>query len=134
MSVLPTQINLEVRDYECDLQGIVNNAVYLNYLEHARHKQLQAIGLDFAGLHDGGLDLVVTRSEVDYLAPLKSGDQFRVESRVSLLGRVRFEFLQQILRADGLPIVKARIVGTCLVKNSRPGIPAPICKLFDAGV
>ena len=128
MSVPPTEIRLEVRDYECDLQGIVNNAVYLNYLEHARHKQLQEIGLDFAGLHDGGLDLVVTRSEVDYLAPLKSGDQFRVESRISLLGRVRFEFLQQIFRADDLPIVKARIVGTCLVKNGRPGIPARVLR------
>lgn len=30
------RIDLKVRDYECDLQGIVNNGVYFNYLEHAR--------------------------------------------------------------------------------------------------
>ena len=31
------KVDFTVRDYECDLQGIVNNAVYQNYLEHARH-------------------------------------------------------------------------------------------------
>ena len=35
------ELSLAVRDYECDLQGVVNNATYQNYLEHARHKYLQ---------------------------------------------------------------------------------------------
>ncbi len=34
------ELEFTVRDYECDLQGIVNNAVYLNYLEHTRHQYL----------------------------------------------------------------------------------------------
>ena len=28
----------KVRDYECDLQGIVNNANYQHYTEHACHE------------------------------------------------------------------------------------------------
>jgi len=39
--------NFQVRDYECDLQGIVNNAVYLHYLEHTRHEFLKQSGIDF---------------------------------------------------------------------------------------
>ena len=66
----------------CDLQGIVNNAVYLNYLEHARHRQLKSLGIDFAALHERGCDLVVTRSEIDYESPLRSGDRFVVRSRM----------------------------------------------------
>jgi acyl-CoA thioester hydrolase len=31
------KLEFEVRDYEYDLSGVVNNAVYQNYLEHARH-------------------------------------------------------------------------------------------------
>ena len=36
------EIELKVRDYECDLQGIVNNANYQHYLEHARHELISA--------------------------------------------------------------------------------------------
>mgnify|MGYP005695630351 FL=1 len=50
-------LDFSVRDYECDLQGIVNNAVYQNYLEHARHQFLRSCGFDFAQLHREGHDL-----------------------------------------------------------------------------
>jgi len=59
------KLEFEVRDYECDLQGIVNNARYLNYLEHTRHKYLLSKGIDFARLHNEGIDLVVSRIEID---------------------------------------------------------------------
>ena len=94
----PFEIELEVRDYECDLQGVVNNAVYLNYLEHARHRYLLHAGLDFARLHEQGCDLVLMRSEVDYLSPLRSGDRFAVGSRLGRGGRVRWIFDQEIFR------------------------------------
>ena len=66
----------EVRDYECDMQGIVNNAVYLNYLEHTRHRFLLQAGCDFASLHPQGIDPVVKRMEIDYKQSLRSGDKF----------------------------------------------------------
>jgi len=47
-----------VRDYECDIQGIVNNANYLHYIEHTRHLFLRSLGLSFAGLHERGIDAV----------------------------------------------------------------------------
>lgn len=73
-------LTLDVRDYECDLQGIVNNAIYQHYLEHARHQYLQSLGLSFARFHEQGHDLVLTRAEIDYKTPLRSGDRFTVES------------------------------------------------------
>ena len=33
------ELKMKVRDYECDLQGIVNNANYQHYLEHTRHEK-----------------------------------------------------------------------------------------------
>jgi acyl-CoA thioester hydrolase len=127
------RLEFEVRDYECDLQGIVNHATYLNYLEHARHQFLLSLGLDFADLHRRGHSLVVTRCEVDYLAPLVSGDRFVVSLQMSRQSRLRFAFDHGIQRlGDGLLILRARIVGTCLATKGRPSFPPEIERLFES--
>lgn len=48
------ELKMKVRDYECDLQGIVNNANYQHYLEHTRHEFLLSTGVSFAALHEQG--------------------------------------------------------------------------------
>ena len=114
------EIELQVRDYECDLQGIVNNAVYQNYLEHCRHQFLHHIGLDFAQLHNDGIDAVVIRAELDYKFPLRPGDKFLVRLKIGKQGRLRVIFDQQIIRkSDEQLMVNARITAA-LIKNSRP--------------
>jgi acyl-CoA thioester hydrolase len=114
----------QVRDHECDLQGIVNNAVYQNYLEHARHEYLRSRGVDFAALTAEGVHLVMVRAELDYRRSLRPGDHFTVDVRCESLGRVRHVFLQEIVRADGTPILSARIVWTVLDRSGRPRMPA----------
>lgn len=114
------EIELQVRDYECDIQGIVNNAVYQNYLEHCRHKFLNHIGLDFVQLHNDGIDAVVIRAELDYKFPLRPGDDFFVRLKIGKHGKLRIVFIQQIIRKkDEKLMVNARIT-TVLTKNSRP--------------
>jgi len=71
------EMTMKVRDYECDLQGIVNNANYQHYMEHTRHEFLESIGLSFADLHNKGIDAVVARINIRYKIPLQSHDQFR---------------------------------------------------------
>ena len=68
------ELTMKVRDYECDLQGIVNNANYQHYLEHARHEFLLGTGTSFAALHEQGIDAVVARISMAFNTPLKSGD------------------------------------------------------------
>lgn len=70
------EITLKVRDYECDLQGIVNNANYLHYTEHTRHEFLTSLGISFAALHQQGIDPVVARMNLAFKAPLRSDDEF----------------------------------------------------------
>ena len=121
------EMEMMVRDYECDIQGIVNNAVYQNYLEHARHLFLHDIGLNFTELHDDGIDAVATRIEMDYKLPLKSRDKFIVKLGMRKQGRVRFVFDQAIVRkADGKLMLEAQ-VSTVLTRNGRPIAP----DLFD---
>jgi acyl-CoA thioester hydrolase len=127
------ELPFEVRDYECDLQGVVNNAVYLHFLEHARHRWLLSLGLDFSALHEQGIDLVVVRIEIDYRFPLRSGDRFTVRSLIGREGRLKTVFNQDIIRLpDEKLIARARVVGACL-QNGRPAFPAVIADAFEKG-
>lgn len=116
-----------VRDYECDMQGVVNNAVYQHYLEHSRHEFLKTLGLDFAELTRRQVYLVVIRAELDYRAPLVSGDEFDVLTRVERISKLRFGFRQQILRtSDHRVMLEGLIIGTALDARGRPCLPAEI--------
>lgn len=126
------QIEFKVRDYECDLQAVVNNAVYQNYLEHARHEFLLSRGIDFAELSASGINLVVIRAELDYRKSLVSGDRFCVRSLMRKTSRLRFEFHQDIFRlTDEALMLSARIIGTSLNREGRPFIPELLQDLFN---
>lgn len=45
------ELRMRVRDYEVDVQGIVNNANYLHYMEHTRHEFCRNAGFSFADMH-----------------------------------------------------------------------------------
>ena len=83
------ELEMKVRDYECDLQGIVNNANYQHYIEHTRHEFLLAQGISFADLHTQGIDAVVARLNMAFKTPLKSGDRFVSKLRVRKKHQIR---------------------------------------------
>jgi len=108
-------IEFKVRDYECDMAGIVNNSVYLNYLEHARHEFIKTIGLDFKELLRAGIFTVVARADLSYKTPLRSGDSFTVKIRVEHSG-VKYIFYQDIYRLpDNKLCLRGVITTTSLI-------------------
>jgi acyl-CoA thioester hydrolase len=122
---------MTVRDYECDIQRIVNNGVYYNYLEHARHEYLKKVGIDFADYARRGINLVVVRAELDYKTPLQSGDIFNVTVSMTRESRIKFAFLQEIHRiSDNQLVMSAKIIGTAINANGRPEIPAQLDALL----
>ena len=124
-------IELEVRDYECDIQGIVNNSVYQNYLEHARHKYLKSRGVDFASLALEGINLVVIRVELDYKFPLKSGDQFHIYTKYQKESRLKIAFEQEIISVDtGKLVLRAKVIGVALDKKGKPMEPVTVSNIF----
>lgn len=112
------ELTMKVRDYECDLQGIVNNANYQHYLEHTRHEFLTSLGINFSKLHDEGIDPVVARINMAFKTPLRSGDEFVSKLYLKKEG-IRYVFYQDIYRlTDNKPVIKATVDVVCL-KNGR---------------
>lgn len=127
----PFSIELSVRDYELDMQGIVNNSVYFNYLEHARHEFLHARGIDFAALAQAGINLVVVRSELDYKASLQSGDRFLVEVSAERISKIKFGFRQRIVRVrDNVVCLQGLVIGTAVNQKGRPYLSPELESLF----
>jgi acyl-CoA thioester hydrolase len=122
---------LKVRDYECDMQGIVNNAVYQNYLETARHEFLHSRGLSFAQLTKEGVIIVVVRAEIDYRQPLRAEDEAIISVSVSQHSRLKIVFDQKITRAsDGQLMLEAKIFAAAMKDFKKPFFPEQFRALF----
>ena len=108
---------LQVRDYECDIEGIVNNANYLHYAEHTRHLFLKERGLSFAEMHRKGVDAVVARMNLQYKAPLRCDDEFRSCLSVTKEG-IKYVFHQDIYRlSDNKLSFRANVELVCIVNG-----------------
>ncbi|MDY0137878.1 MAG: acyl-CoA thioesterase [Thiomicrospira sp.] len=127
-------LTMRVRDYECDIQGVVNNSVYQNYLEHARHEFLLANNVNFAEITAQGINLVVMRAELDYKTSLRPQDDFYITVECVRESRLKFAFLQHIYRSsDDKLVLQAKITGTGVNAKGRPEIPAELDRLMLDG-
>lgn len=114
------ELKMKVRDYECDLQGIVNNANYQHYIEHTRHEFLSATGISFAQLHTEGIDPVVARLNMAFKTPLKIGDEFVSKLYLKKEG-IKYVFYQDIFRLPDMKVVIKATVETVCVVHGRLG-------------
>ena len=113
--------SFQVRDYECDMQGIVNNAVYQNYLEHARHQFIKTKGLDFAEITRQGIHLVLIKAELDYKRSLQSSDEFYIQTSAERISKLKLAFNQNVYRAkDDQLMLQAKMTVTSTTKEGRP--------------
>jgi len=125
------RLELQVRDYECDIQGIVNNAIYQNYLEHARHQFLLSKGVDFIDLSSKGINLVVVRMELDYKFPLRPDDAFWVGSNIEKISKIKIGFTQSIYRSnDERLVLKANVIGVAMDNAGKPCRTTMLDSLF----
>lgn len=120
MKTYDFEFEMHVRDYELDTQGVVNNSVYQNYLEHARHQYLKEVGLNFNNLHQNGTDAVVHKVELEYRKPLVGDDRFVVRIKIRQQGHVRFIFDQDIYRQPDDVLILKGVVTTVFMNNARP--------------
>lgn len=119
------ELKMKVRDYECDAQGIVNNANYQHYYEVARHDFLEERGLNFYELHEQGIDAVVVSVYIRYKHSLRGANDFIVRVDSVEKEGIRYIFHQSIIRLrDGKVCSTGRFETACMVggKVSKPDL------------
>jgi len=122
----------EVRGYELDMQGIVNNAHYLHYFDHVRVKHLLLKGVDWNDWHKKGFDLVLVHVDMTIKASLGAHDKFHITSTFERLSRLRVLFKQKIFRKpDERLIAEANNTVVCVSnKTLRPVFPEELEKIL----
>ena len=112
------KLEMKVRDYECDLQGVVNNSIYQRYMEHTRHEFLETLGDNFGKMHDNGIDAIVSRVEIKFKHSLRSGDRFLSCMNIRREG-IRLVFDQDIYRLTDGKLAAIGTVDCVIVENGK---------------
>ena len=112
------KLEMKVRDYECDLQGVVNNSNYQRYMEHTRHEFLESLGENFAILHEKGIDAFVSKVEIKFKQSLHSGDRILSCLNIRREG-VKLVFEQDIYRMSDNLLASTGKVDIVIVVNGK---------------
>ncbi|MFD9438723.1 acyl-CoA thioesterase [Streptomyces sp. NPDC060006] len=121
----PYAVPVTVRGYETDVQGHLNQAVYVNYAEHARWSLLQAAGITQAGLVAKGVGPVSLEMTVRYLRELRAGDKVEVTCDFEWGEGKTFRIRQTIRRTDGAVAAEITAVGGLMDLKERRLVADP---------
>ncbi|MFG2956525.1 acyl-CoA thioesterase [Streptomyces sp. NPDC048291] len=121
----PYSVRVTVRGYETDVQGHLNQAVYINYAEHARWSLLQAAGVTQAELIGRGVGPVGLETTIRYKRELLAGDEVDVSCAFEWGGGKTFRILQKITKADGTLAAEVDAVGGLLDLKARKLVADP---------
>lgn len=85
---------LRVRNFQVDSQGIVHNAIYLEYCEIGRVEYVRNLGIQLlpTGIFDDGVKINVKRNEINYESPATVDDLLDIYTRISYIKNSSFCF------------------------------------------
>ncbi|MGE9693029.1 acyl-CoA thioesterase [Streptomyces sp. NRRL F-5630] len=125
MSEQQFSVSVRVRGYETDVQGHLNQSVYLQYAEHAPWELFLAAGITQGGLAEAGIGPVVLETTIRYLRELRAGDEVTVGCALLWGGGKTFRVEQTITRVDGVVAAEVTGVGGILDLRERRLVPDP---------
>ena len=127
-------LEIVVRWSELDLNGHVNNAKYVEYLEWGRHEWCDNHGFSYDRLKKLGAIAVVVNVNLNYRQPCYEGDRLRVVTWLRGRGRTSFAVAHRIERADGTAAADGVVTLVTVDSDTRRAVPLPeeFARLFPA--
>lgn len=122
-------VPVTVRGYELDTQGHLNQAVYLQYAEHARWELLRAAGLPQDKLLADGIGPVALETTVRFRRELRGGDEVTVSCRFEFTTTRTFRIRQEVRLLDGTVAAEVTAVAGLLDLASRKLVADPAGRL-----
>jgi len=95
---LPFRVRLRTRWSDEDVQGVVNNAVYMTLLEEGRHAYFSSRGL----LDDGQFPFLLAQTNISFLAPGRGGCDVELEMATIRAGTTSFVQAYRVRAEDGM--------------------------------
>jgi acyl-CoA thioester hydrolase len=121
----PFSVRVTVRGYETDTQGHLNQAVYLNYAEHARWSLLQAAGISQARLVGQGVGPVALETTIGFRRELLAGDEVDVTCAFEWGEGKTFRIRQEMRKTDGTLAAEVTAVGGIMDLAARKLVADP---------
>ena len=87
---------VELRWKDIDSTGVLNNAVYLTFLEQARYRYFRSLGL----LRGESFPFLLGETCVRFLKPARSGMRIGVVARVEAIGNKSLEMSYEVRAGD----------------------------------
>ncbi|MEV6276762.1 acyl-CoA thioesterase [Nocardia sp. NPDC051832] len=112
-------VPITVRGYELDSLGHVNQAVYLQYAEHARWELLRAAGVGQDKLLATGFAPVVLENNIKYQRELRAGDEVTVSCEFEWTEGKTFRMHQEIRKIDGTISALVTVTGGVMDLTAR---------------
>ncbi|NOU97367.1 YbgC/FadM family acyl-CoA thioesterase [Paenibacillus sp. LMG 31456] len=125
-------LDIVVRSTEIDVNGHVNNAKYLEYLEWGREEWYDTAGLSYEVLSQLGVQTVTVNININYRKECKQGDRLSILTHPDKIGRTSFVLKQEIYNQAGELCADSLVTSVTIDIQSRKSsdVPEALRQLF----
>lgn len=129
---MEVSLDIIVRSTEIDVNGHVNNAKYLEYIEWGREEWYDQAGLTYDRFLDMGIQTVTVNININYRKECVQGDQLTIKTRPEKVGRTSYVLLQEVFNQRGEKCADALVTSVTMDADTRKSreVPDALRKLF----
>ena len=122
---MTTTIEIVVRCTEIDVNGHVNNAKYVEYMEWGREDWYEQNGLPYDRLFALGAVTVTVNLDLNFRRECRQGESLTIRTQPERLGRTSFALRQEIRNRDGELTADAVVTLVTIDPATRRSRPVP---------